>query len=377
MKKKRKTSIITEIITSLMVLTLASTVLIAMTALWTSRLPGGKENFTPYILVAYILLFAIVIAVFGSLILRRIIILPLRNLLKATQEISQGNLNARVSISADNELAQLGEAFNKMAEEIQQKQKSLEQKLKELEQINQELRQTQDQLIFSEKMASVGKLAAGVAHEIGNPLSIIIGYLEYVSRSSNLREQERESLKRAEEETRRINQIIRELLDYSRPVSQTYESVNINQIIYETLNLVKLQKGFDRIQTQLDLEESLPPVMGNRNQIKQVLVNLLLNARDAMPDGGILTLKTRRENQLVQIEIADTGIGIPEENLKKIFDPFFTTKEPGRGIGLGLSISLKIIETMGGKIEVESKPGQGSIFRLKLKIKGGESAEQA
>ena len=377
MKKKRKTSIITEIITSLMVLTLASTVLIAMTALWTSRLPGGKENFTPYILVAYILLFAIVIAVFGSLILRRIIILPLRNLLKATQEISQGNLNARVSISADNELAQLGEAFNKMAEEIQQKQKSLEQKLKELEQINQELRQTQDQLVFSEKMASVGKLAAGVAHEIGNPLSIIIGYLEYVSRSSNLREQERESLKRAEEETRRINQIIRELLDYSRPVSQTYESVNINQIIYETLNLVKLQKGFDRIQTQLDLEESLPPVMGNRNQIKQVLVNLLLNARDAMPDGGILTLKTRRENQLVQIEIADTGIGIPEENLKKIFDPFFTTKEPGRGIGLGLSISLKIIETMGGKIEVESKPGQGSIFRLKLKIKGGESAEQA
>ena len=377
MKKKRKTSIITEIITSLMVLTLASTVLIAMTALWTSRLPGGKENFTPYILVAYILLFAIVIAVFGSLILRRIIILPLRNLLKATQEISQGNLNARVSISADNELAQLGEAFNKMAEEIQQKQKSLEQKLKELEQINQELRQTQDQLIFSEKMASVGKLAAGVAHEIGNPLSIIIGYLEYVSRSSNLREQERESLKRAEEETRRINQIIRELLDYSRPVSQTYESVNINQIIYETLNLVKLQKGFDRIQTQLDLEESLPPVMGNRNQIKQVLVNLLLNARDAMPDGGILTLKTRRENQLVQIEIADTGIGIPEENLKKIFDPFFTTKEPGRGIGLGLSISLKIIETMGGKIEVESKSGQGSIFRLKLKVKGGESAEQA
>ncbi len=377
MKKKRKTSIITEIITSLMVLTLASTVLIAMTALWTSRLPGGKENFTPYILVAYILLFAIVIAVFGSLILRRIIILPLRNLLKATQEISQGNLNARVSISADNELAQLGEAFNKMAEEIQQKQKSLEQKLKELEQINQELRQTQDQLVFSEKMASVGKLAAGVAHEIGNPLSIIIGYLEYVSRSSNLSEQERESLKRAEEETRRINQIIRELLDYSRPVSQTYESVNINQIIYETLNLVKLQKGFDRIQTQLDLEESLPPVMGNRNQIKQVLVNLLLNARDAMPDGGILTLKTRRENQLVQIEIADTGIGIPEENLKKIFDPFFTTKEPGRGIGLGLSISLKIIETMGGKIEVESKSGQGSIFRLKLKVKGGESAEQA
>jgi len=220
-------------------------------------------------------------------------------------------------------------------------------------------------------MASVGKLSAGVAHEIGNPLSIIIGYLEFLSRSSNLNEQERESLKRAEEETRRINQIIKELLDYSRPLSQTYEPVDINQVIDETLNLVKFQKGFDRIQTELKLEDSLPPVMGNRNQIKQVLINLLLNARDAMPEGGILTIRTTKENQHIQIEVIDSGVGISEQNLKKIFDPFFTTKEPGKGIGLGLSISLKLVETMGGKIEVESKPGQGSTFRLKLKTKGG------
>ncbi len=371
MKEKQKTGLITQIITSLVVLTLASTILISITALWTSRLPENTEIFTPYILVAYILLFAIVIAVFGSLILRKLIIIPLRNLLKATEEISRGNLEARVPIISDDELAQLSQAFNRMAEEIQQKQKSLEQKLKELEQINQELRQTQDQLIFSEKMASVGKLSAGVAHEIGNPLSIIIGYLEFLSRSSNLNEQERESLKRAEEETRRINQIIKELLDYSRPLSQTYEPVDINQVIDETLNLVKFQKGFDRIQTELKLEDSLPPVMGNRNQIKQVLINLLLNARDAMPEGGILTIRTTKENQHIQIEVIDSGVGISEQNLKKIFDPFFTTKEPGKGIGLGLSISLKLVETMGGKIEVESKPGQGSTFRLKLKTKGG------
>jgi len=135
--------------------------------------------------------------------------------------------------------------------------------------------------------------------------------------------------------------------------------------------LVKLQKGFEQIQTVLKLEDSLPPVMGNRNQIKQVLINLLLNARDAMPEGGILTIRTTKENQHIQIEVIDSGVGISEQNLKKIFDPFFTTKEPGKGIGLGLSISLKLVETMGGKIEVESKPGQGSAFRLKLKTKGG------
>ncbi len=375
-KEKRQTSLITDIIASLLILTIASTVLIAITVIWTSKLPGGRESFTPLILVAYVLLFALVIAIFGALILNRLIIRPLKNLLQATQEISKGNFNVQVPIDFQNEFGQLAQAFNQMAKELAEKQKNLEQKLKELEQTNEELRRTQNQLIVSEKMASVGKLAAGVAHEIGNPLSIINGYIEFLSRSKNLSDDEKEILRRVNEEVRRIHQIIKDLLDYSRPPTGALEPVDFNQLVNETLNLVKLQKGFDRIETKLELDETLPTILGNRNQLKQVLVNLLLNALDAMPNGGTLIIKTKSDNHNVVAEVIDTGIGIAPEHLNKIFDPFFTTKEPGKGTGLGLSISLKLIENMGGTIEVESELGKGSTFRIKLKPEGGESGRQ-
>jgi len=376
MSQKRKSSLIREIVSSMVVLTMSATVLISATVIWTSQLPGGKESFTPLILILYILLFAVVIAIFGTLFLSRTIVQPLRKLVEATQKIAQGELATRIEMDTENEFAQLTEAFNKMAEELARKQNSLEQKLQELEKINRELRRTQDQLIISEKLASVGRLSAGIAHEIGNPLSIISGYLEIISKAQEMEAREKDLLSRVEGELNRINQIIRELLDYSRPPSGQAEFIDLNQIIKETLKLIELQKGFLKIKTRLNLRQNLPLVWVNRNHLKQVLINLFLNALDAMPDGGVLQINTFTpdfNSKEVMLEISDTGIGIPPEHLNKIFDPFFTTKEPRRGVGLGLSISLKLIETMNGNIEVESKPELGSTFRIKLKTEGGRS----
>jgi signal transduction histidine kinase len=373
MKIKRKTSLINEIVTNLVVLMLSATALISFTVIWTSRVQGMKESFTPLILVLYVILFAIVIIVFGTLFLSNNLVRPMKKLAEATQKISSGDFDVKVEIESENELGRLAGAFNRMTEELAQRQKSLEYQISELAKANRELRKTQDQLIISEKLASVGKLAAGVAHEIGNPLSIITGYLEILSRSKNLDDRQKDLAARVDAELKRINQIIRELLDYSRPPSAQVEMVDLNAVILETLKLIEMQKEFTKIKSELELAQDLPGIRASRNQLKQVFVNLFLNAIDAMESGGTLKLKTYMNDggsQEVVAEISDTGTGILPENVSKIFDPFFTTKEPGKGVGLGLSISLKLIEVMEGRIEVDSEPGKGSTFRVRFKSGG-------
>jgi two-component system, NtrC family, sensor kinase len=379
MKEKRKTSIINEIILSLVVLMIAATALISITAIWTSQLQGIEQGYIPVILVAYITLFALVIAVFGTMFLRNYLIKPLRKMMDAMDKVSRGDFNFTVELETNNELGQLASGFNRMAEELARRQSSMESQVTELAAINSELTRARDQLIISEKLASVGKLAAGVAHEIGNPLSIINGYLEMVAKSPRLEGREQDMLARMDGELKRINQIIRELIDYARPPVGELQLVDVNTVIEETLKLMETQKGFSKITTELALAPDLPMIKARPNQLKQVFVNLMLNALDAMDEGGALGLKTYGGADgagEVVAEIRDTGAGIPKENLSKIFDPFFTTKEPGKGVGLGLSISIKLIELMNGRIEVLSEPGKGSTFRLRFKSGGQESAEQ-
>jgi len=375
---KRKSSIINEVVINLVVLMVAATSLISITVLWTFRLQSIRESFTPLILVLYIVLFAAVIAVFGTLYLSKNLIRPLRRLVDATEKISAGNFEVKVQAETENELGMLASAFNRMTAELAQRQQNLEYQLAELAKSNRELRKTQDQLIISEKLASVGRLAAGVAHEIGNPLSIINGCLEILAKSPNLDERQKDLAGRVESELQRINQIIRELLDYSRPPSNQIETVDLNAVMAETLKLIKMQKGFNKITPELELAQNLPAIQASRNQLKQVLVNIFLNALDAMEEGGTLKLKTYEQDsgsREVVAEVSDTGTGIPPENLRKIFDPFFTTKEPGKGVGLGLSISLKLMDAMNGKIEVDSEPGKGSTFRLRFQARGGPSGQ--
>jgi signal transduction histidine kinase len=215
-------------------------------------------------------------------------------------------------------------------------------------------------------------MAAGVAHEIGNPLTSILGHTEILhKRLKRKRLKDGEVLldlvERTRKETERINRIIKDLLQFSKPPSPHREDVDVNRLVQDSLNVVSVQPRFKAISVDLLFAEDLTSAQGDRNQLQQVLVNMLINASDAMPDGGYLSIRTDQEKQWVIIAIKDTGVGIAAEDLGKIYDPFFTTKSPDKGTGLGLSLSLKIIDELGGRIKVQSKKGKGTEFIVYLK----------
>ena len=272
------------------------------------------------------------------------------------------------------------------------------------------MKQAQEELIRTEKLASIGRIAAGIAHEVGNPLGAILGYTGILQKEGMNQEEARDYLKRIEKEIERINRIVRELLDFARPSKFEIKALQVNKILESTLSLLSYQKNFKNIETELDMQPDLPLVKGDESQLSQVFINIILNAVDAMPEGGILRIQTathvvenpeterlpgiysrRRKNdpiesdyshmrkadplaalvrrfwegnRLVRIRISDTGTGIKKEDLENIFDPFFTTKAPDKGTGLGLSISLRIIESLGGEIKVESEVGKGTAFEV-------------
>jgi two-component system NtrC family sensor kinase len=353
---------------------------------------------------------AIVLIVFGSFLLSRVLVKPLKDLVRLTQKISEGDFSEKIEVSSKNETGQLILSFNRMLERLKENQENLDNYLKSLELANKKLKQAQEELIRTEKLASVGRFAAGVAHEVGNPLGAILGYTSILEKNGIDREESKDYLRRIEKEIERINRIVRELLDFARPSKFEIHDVEINKVVEHTLSLISYQNIFKNIETRLELQPSLPMIKGDESQLSQVLINILLNAIDAMPEGGILGIKTEdlliengtddpfqqfhprrrrgdpkesdysrlrkpdplstvlakfsKGERLVRIRISDTGEGIEKENLERIFDPFFTTKEPDKGTGLGLSISLRIVESMEGKIRVESEVGKGSAFEI-------------
>ena len=231
-----------------------------------------------------------------------------------------------------------------------------------------ELSRTQAQLIHSEKLASLGVLAGGVAHEINNPLMVILGRTELMLMDENLAERVRQDLNTVRAETERIGRIVEGLLTFSRKSRQEkIESVAVNDILERTFMLSEHQLTVGNVEVKKQLSPDLPTIQANPGQLQQVFMNLIINAHHAMPDGGRLTARTGRvpDNQ-VYIEIEDTGLGIPPEDINRIFDPFFTTKEEGKGTGLGLSVSRNIVDNHGGEIGVKSTPGTGTTFRVVL-----------
>jgi two-component system NtrC family sensor kinase len=308
---------------------------------------------------------ALVIIGFGSILLSRVVVNPLKRLVKVAQGIGGGDLGQRAPIDYENEIGTLGKAFNQMVERLTEKHSDLQRAIKEL-------RDTQVELVSSEKLASVGRMAAGVAHEIGNPLTSILGHTEILYKrlkGEKFKDGEiiLDLVERTRKETERINRIIKDLLQFSKPPSYHGEDVDVNRLIQDSLNVVSVQERFQAIAVDLSLGDGLPLIQGNSDQLQQVLFNMLINAADAMPDGGSLSISTGQEKQWVTISIKDSGEGIPPEDLGKIFDPFFTTKSPDKGTGLGLSISLRIIEELGGRIKVQSEKGRGTEFSVYLK----------
>jgi len=233
--------------------------------------------------------------------------------------------------------------------------------------MNIELRRTQKQLIQSEKLAALGQLSASIAHEINNPLGIIKNYLLILSESMKNNAPSQSNLKSVKEEVDRIARTVRSLLDFCRPKNENMSTLDIVEIINQTVSLVEKQFLKEKCVIKKDFPQNLPQVKGFNDEIKQVFLNLLMNAKDSMPQEGEILVLARQNEDTVEIEFSDTGCGIPEENISRVFEPFFTTKEEGKGTGLGLWICYEIIQRHGGTI-VAKRKDKGTSFLITLPI---------
>jgi two-component system NtrC family sensor kinase len=274
------------------------------------------------------------------------------------RKVIDGDLTARVGIRPPGEVGILYDAIDRMAHVIAEREEQLR-------------RTTQQQIGQSEKLASIGRLAAGIAHEINNPLTGVLTFAHLLRQRENTSEDVTRDLDVIISETTRVRDIVRGLLDFARQSPPARGYFDINEVIQRTMQLLKSQKEFSRVTIVEDLDDRLPPVYGDNNQLQQVFLNLSLNACEAMPDGGTLCITTAARYGDVVITFSDTGHGIKKEHMDKIFDPFFTTKPVGKGTGLGLSVSYGTIQQHGGSIEVESEEGKGSVFTIVLPSKRG------
>jgi two-component system NtrC family sensor kinase len=300
---------------------------------------------------------------------------PVRRLVTGTQKIAGGDFSHRIPLSGNDELTALADSFNRMTEslgrayaELRDLASTLEQRV---EQKTRELQSAQQQVIRTEKLASLGRMAAGVAHELNNPLTGMLTFAHLLARKAPKDSQDYADLQLIIGETNRCSKIIKDLLQFARESPPQRRPENLNEVIRQTILILQPQAQFHDIRLRLQLETDLPRSVVDAAQIKQVLMNILLNAAEAMPKGGDLTIATvSGPPGKITIAVSDTGSGIAPEHLPSIFDPFFTTKDPGKGTGLGLSVSLKLIENHGGTIEVSSEVDRGSTFRILLPREG-------
>lgn len=249
-----------------------------------------------------------------------------------------------------------------------------------LSESHQQLKESQEQLIQVEKLTSLGQLAASIAHEVNNPLSGVLVYTQLLAKKikndSSSKEVALEYLSKMEGELIRSTKLIRNLLDFARQSTPAFREVNLNEVIARSLDLVAHSAELQHVQIIKKFDPSLPGVMADFDQLQQVFTNLIINAVQAMPGGGKLTLCTSSNENQLKIEVQDTGYGIPPENIRKLFTPFFSTKSEVKGVGLGLAISYGIIQRHHGSIEVQSQPGEGTTFIVYLPLRAKEAQEK-
>jgi two-component system NtrC family sensor kinase len=295
---------------------------------------------------------------------------PIRAMADAAKKISEGDYSQKVQLSSDDEIGFLAENFNGMVSELVRAHQELrdwgETLERKVEKRTAELKAMQAHLIQSEKLAGVGKLAAGVAHEINNPLTCVLTNSSLMLSDLPPDDARREDLQAIVNETLRCRKIVKGLLDFARQTKPQKQSINLNKLAEDVLLLVKNQASFQNISIQTELDSSLPMVLADADQIRQVVLNIILNASDAMPQGGELFIRSCQEpkSKSVMLKISDTGPGIPEEIQNKLFEPFFTTKQTGTG--LGLAIAYGIMERHKGRLKVESTPGHGTTISVIL-----------
>jgi len=330
--------------------------------------------------VLYTLLAVLVTCSLIPLFVSRFVRKPLQALKIGTERLASGNLGYQLSIHSHDELASVAASFNTMSRELRDARAELDAAARTLEcriaEKTHELNRVHQQMLHVEKMASIGKLATVVAHEINNPLAGILTYAKLLKRKygNAVTEQDKEalsSLDLIEQESRRCGEIVRNLMTFARSTSMNCEPTDLNGVIGRCVKLVAHQLTLANVELQLDLAPDLPAVRCDGAQVEQVIVSLIMNAIDAMPAGGTLGIRSSRANSPdVQIGVQDNGVGIAPEVLPNLFEPFFTTKERGHGLGLGLAISRNIVERHRGRIEAASEPGKGSVFTVSLPVNG-------
>ncbi len=341
---------------------------------------------TQKMLFIYILINTVIFTFIGLYRLSKIYFEPMRRLVERADEYREDEDLFFTVRKEDNELHHLSKALNRMLQRISEDKKKLQSTVRSLEKANVDLQRAQKEIIQAEKLASVGRLSSGIAHEIGNPIGIIMGYLELLKQKNTSAREKREYITRTENEINRINTIIRQLLDLSRPSNDGAKAISVHKIIYDITEVIRSQPLMANIRIDHFLEAPNDTVLADANQLRQVFLNLIINAADAIASGqkeiqGELIIKSniipadlktkpgRPESQsMLQVMYIDNGPGVSQDTLNNIFDPFFTTKQPGKGTGLGLSVSFMIVESLGGTIKAASEAGQGTTMTLLLPL---------
>lgn len=348
-------------------------------------LEGVYKNlrYTQQLLFIYGLINIAILTLVGAYQVSRVYLKPLSRLAKKADDYKEDDEFIFAVRKEDNELNRLSKALNSMVKRISADKEKMRSTLTSLEKANMELKKAQMEIIRAEKLASVGRLSAGIAHEIGNPIGIVIGYLELLKQKDITEPERNDYIQRTEVEIERINTIIHQLLEVARPSNSSPKAVSVHAIIRDMVEVLRVQPLISKIDVTLDLNAEDDTVFADPDQLRQVFLNLFINAADAVAAqgqeySGRLNIATEldrgeesgRSNSPARIKIMfiDNGPGIPQEYLGDIFDPFFTTKEPGKGTGLGLSVSFMIVESMGGGIGVSSAVDKGTAMIVTLPI---------
>ena len=331
-----------------------------------------------------------ILAAIGVYRITKLYLDPLQRLARRAEDYREEDTGLIFAVrKGDNELHQLSKSLNLMLERIAADKQKLRATVASLEKANADLQKAQQEIIRAEKLASVGRLSAGIAHEIGNPIGIVMGYLDLLKQEDGDIDasERRDYIRRTVEEIYRINTIIRQLLDLSRPSTEGATPIHVHDVITDVTDVVRFEPKVADIDIRLHLDASNDCVTADPNQLRQVFLNLILNAVDAIASkssNGEGRLRIRSalanrkgaatdsinaaERQVLEIAVTDNGVGITPENIADIFDPFFTTKEPGKGTGLGLSVSFMILESLDGNISAASKVGEGTTMRVTLPL---------
>lgn len=329
---------------------------------------------------AFVVLFSVAIGI----LLKRLVFVPLKDLDDGAKRVTSGDLEPRIPVRSEDEFARVARSFNQMTTSLHESRQELQELIQTLEskvtERTKELLEARAEVAQGEKLASIGVLASGIAHELNNPLTGVLTFTSLLRKKAADGSEDAEDLDLVIRETKRCASIIKRLLDFAREKTPVKGFFNINLVVEDTLRIVERPASLAQIEITTDLDAELPPFWGDADLIKQVIMNLLVNAQQAIEGNGAISVSTRSldadgrphpergQAGMIDVAITDTGCGIPQANLQRIFDPFFTSKEVGKGTGLGLSVSYGIVKAHGGMITVHSEVGQGSTFHVLLPV---------